>query len=245
MGSLQGWAARCLDRGWQRQLWVSRSPLGLRVPLSLPPSPAPWLSGELDVLVGQHLYSACVPDSPGPGGEARVVWVAAQSQSRTGTWNTFWRGWRRLTRGCHLVWAFKSSPLRDGSCIQAKGWKPGTCSCSWIWSLRRWISRRCISMILPVSSCTFNLMVGGTLGKSSLDTAGDRAGLRLGGLSPDCCKGFQTQLILPSPTSPDPHPCTCSWSTYYGVDTPSQTLGIKRGAISPSSSGEVKRHALE
>ena len=132
-----------------------------------------------------------------------MVWVAAQSQSRKGAWRTFWRGWRCLTRGCHLVWAFKSaSPLRDGSCIPARGWKPGTCSCSWIWSLRRWISRRCISMILPVSSCTFNLMVGGTLGKSSLDTAGDRAGLGLGGLSPDCCKGFQKQLILPSPTSP-------------------------------------------
>ena len=246
MGSLQGRAAGCLDRGWQRRLWVSRSPLGLRVPPSLPRSPAPWLSGELDVVVGQHLYSACVPGSPGPGGEARVVWVAAQSQSRTGAWRTFWRGRRRLTRGCHLVWAFKSaSLLRDGSCIPARGWKPGTCSCSWIWSLRRWISRRCISMIRPVSSCTFSLMVGGTLGKSSPDTAGDRAGLGLGGLFPDCSQGFRKRLILPSPTSPDPHPCTRSLSTYYGVDTPSQTLGIKRGATAPSSSGEVKGHALE
>ena len=127
-------------------------------------------------------------------------------------------GWRRLTRGGHLVCSFKSAsaPRREGNRIPAKGWKPGTCSCSWIWSLRRWISRRCISMILPVSSCSFSLTVGGMPGKSLPDSVGDRAGLVW------ACYWAAAKLILPSASNL--HPRTHLWSTGYGVDTPTQML---------------------
>ena len=116
--------------------------------------------------------------------------LGCSPESRTAARHSFRSGRGRPAGGCHSVWACEpASALRDGSRAPARGWPPGTRSCSWIWSVRRWISRRCISRILPVSSCTFNLMVGGTPGKSSLDTAGDRAALGLGHLFPDCCKG--------------------------------------------------------
>lgn len=62
---------------------------------------------------------------------------------------------------------------REGSRTPARVWNPVICSCSWIWSLRRWISRRCISMILPVSSCSFNLAVGAVLSMSLLGSVRD------------------------------------------------------------------------
>lgn len=86
-------------------------------------------------------------------------------------------GCKRLTRG-HLVCTSKSTSesMREGSRTPATVWKPGTCSCSWIWSLRRRISRRCISMILPVSSCSLSLIVGPTLAMSLVSAVRDKAG---------------------------------------------------------------------
>lgn len=71
---------------------------------------------------------------------------------------------------------FTSNLTREGSRILEMGWNPGTCCCSWTWSLRRWISKRCISIILPVSSCSFSLMVGVVPTVSSLGPVRDRAG---------------------------------------------------------------------
>lgn len=85
--------------------------------------------------------------------------------------------WKWLTGG-HLVCTSKSTSesMREGSRTPAMVWKPGTCSCSWIWSLRRRISRRCISMILPVSSCSFSLIVELVPTMSLLATVRDKAG---------------------------------------------------------------------
>lgn len=65
-----------------------QEPPGPQGPSSLPPSPAPRLSRELDAIVGEHLYSARVAGSPGQEGEAGVVraaGAAAQSQAGDGS----------------------------------------------------------------------------------------------------------------------------------------------------------------
>lgn len=145
------------------------------------------LPGRRKSLVGPVLW--------GPQGQHRVG-LGAEVPGSQGTC-------RWLPRGDQLVCTSKSTSdrTREGSRIPARGWKPGTCSCSWIWSLRRWISRRCISMILPVSSCSFSLMVGAALHTSSLGTGRHRAGLLWA-----CCwaavKLFGNQLVPLFPIVP-------------------------------------------
>ena len=109
------------------------------------------------------------------GKRKRLGWSMMQKlQPRVGlerdTQCFFWGSWRWLTRRGHFICTSKSTsdPRREGNWIHATGWNPATWSCSWIWSLRCWISRQCISIILQVSSCSFSLMVGAMLGVSSL-----------------------------------------------------------------------------
>lgn len=109
------------------------------------------------------------------GKRERLVWSMLQKlQSRVGlgteTQCFFRWSWRWLNRWGHFVCTskFTSDPRREGNWIHAMGWNSATRSCSWIWSLRCWISRQCISVILQVSSCSFSLMVGVMLGVSSL-----------------------------------------------------------------------------
>lgn len=133
--------------------------------------------------MGKHLYSDHVPICPGQAKEAAVASAAGTVGKPRASPATEAKGFqcncRWLTRGGHLVCTYKSTSdlRREGSRIPLRGWRPGICSCSWIWSRRRWISRRCISMILAVSSCSFSRMVGVMLGMASLGTERDRAGL--------------------------------------------------------------------
>lgn len=121
-----------------------------------------------------------------------------------------------------------SESMREGSRTPATVWKPGTCSCSWIWSLRRRISRRCISMILPVSSCSLSLMVGLTLAMSLVSAVRDKAG----SLQP-------STILLQSLPTPNTH------GAFTRGDTDSVSQTCPRPCASPSPSATPLGTTLE
>jgi len=138
----------------------------------------PYPKQKLDKVVSKHLYSDPAPcphlSMKEAGGTQVEVWLSGRHPVHPVLLAVTGNG----SPGGHLVCTSKSTSesTREGSRTPAMVWKPGTCSCSWIWSLRRRISRRCISMILPVSSCSFSLIVELVPTTSLVSTVRDKAG---------------------------------------------------------------------